>query len=191
MHIFILLISFYLFCVFYAAKIFLRKIWVCPDSLIYYTTDVYPPQSPYGKLFFSNFFICMHLFLSLRISSYSRSFVRIFSFLRESFLIYDHLWESILFSENFFWTLLICENLLLFMIIYENLFLFMIVCKNLLEHILAFYNLCENRQAYEHHHLRCIFHHQNMIIIFCWLYMFEFYVFYFEFFSFCVWLLFY
>ena len=62
-------------------------------------------------------------------------------------------------------SLLICENLFIFMIIYENLFLFMIICENLLEH-LTFYKL-ENKQAYEHHHLRSIFYHQNMITIFC------------------------
>ena len=46
----------------------------CPDRLIYYTTDVYPLQPPYGE------FICMHLFLFEKIIFYSWSTVKIFLF---------------------------------------------------------------------------------------------------------------
>ena len=51
-------------------------------------------------------------------------------------------------------------------------------------------NLClyENKHAYESHHLKQIFYHQNMIMIFCWFRMFQSHVFCFGFFSFCVWL---
>ena len=114
MHIFILLISFYLFCVFYAAKIFLKKIWVCPDSLIYYTTDVYPPHPPNGKLFYSNFlFACTYFYLW------------------ESLLIHDHLWESFLFCENLFLSMIICENLFFLVRIFFEPFLSVRICSYL------------------------------------------------------------
>ena len=80
--------------------------------------------------------------------------------------ILDYLWKSLLFVR-----------------ISLNLFFFMIICANLC--------LYENKQAYESHHLKQIFYHQKQIIIFCWFYMFQFCVFCFEFFSFCVWVLFY
>ena len=106
--------------VFFVLEKVLIKIWNSPDFvLIYYTTDLYPPQTLCGKLFFTKFifyfhapvFSCMNLLWSS---------VRIFSFCENLFF----LWEC-------FWTLLICENFFLFMIIYENLFLFMIICENL------------------------------------------------------------
>ena len=99
-------------------------------------------------------FIWVHLFLSVRVSSYLWESLLIYDRLWESFLIRDHMWESFRTTS-------------------------------------CFLNLCENKQAYEQHDLRCVCHHQNMIMIFCWLHMFQFCVFYFEFFSFCVWLLFY
>ena len=46
-------------------------------------------------------------------------------------------------------------------------------------------------EVYKHHHLKQIFYHQNMIMIFCWFHMFQFHVFSFKFFSFCAWLFFY
>ena len=58
------------FCI---AEIFLQKVSVCPDSLIYCTTDVCHPQFPVKNLSFHRFFclhllipICIHLFLSVR-----------------------------------------------------------------------------------------------------------------------------
>ena len=46
-------------------------------------------------------------------------------------------------------------------------------------------------ELYKHHHLKQIFYHQNIIMIFCWFHMFQFHVFSFKFFSFCAWLFFY
>ena len=89
-----------------------------------------------------------------------------------SICTYSYFWELIRICENRFFTVRICENI------------FHLWKSN-------FLNLCENKQAYKHHHLTCIFYHQNMIMIFCWVHMFQFYNSKFEFFSFCVWLLFY
>ena len=70
-------------------KISSWKKWVCPNNLIYYTTDVYLYRFPYGE------FIWMYLFfLSVRDSSYSWSPLRMFSF-----------------CENLFLSMIICENL--------------------------------------------------------------------------------
>ena len=85
------------------------------------------------------------------------------------------IWENLFFLWESFWILLICENL----------FLFMIICVNLL-----FLSVYEHKSAYECHHSKQIFYHQNMVMIFCWFCMFPFYVFCFEFCSFCVWVLF-
>ena len=100
-------------------------------------------------------------------------------------------YENVVFLQESFWNLLICENLFLYMIICENLFLFMITCENLLEYLFAFYSLFENKQVYECHHLKQIFYHQNLIVIFRWLRMFQFYVFLLWSLLFSVWLLFY
>ena len=80
------------------------------------------------------------------------------SYLRESLLIHDRLWKSVF----------------LFVWAFERLF-FSVKFK--------FLNLCENKAAYEPHHLRCTCYHQNMIMVFSWLHMFQFYVFYFVSFS--------
>ena len=74
----------------------------------------------------------------------------------------------------------------------KNHFLFMIIFENLYDHQQdsIFSSLYENKQAYQPHHLKQIFYHQNMIMIFCWFRMFQIYVFNFELFSFCVWVLF-
>ena len=67
------------FVFFVSQKFFLKK-WVCPNSLIYYATDMCLPQLPYGELFSTNLgpaflphsviFICVHLFLFVTTSSY-------------------------------------------------------------------------------------------------------------------------
>ena len=156
----ILLMSFHLFWVFCVANIFLKNIWVCPASLIYYNTDLYPYSTPYLRIYFLPnlapfflphllIFICVPLLLSVKISSYLWSSVRIFSY---SWLI---------------------------------------ICENLSWNLLAFYNLFQNKQAWECHHLRRMFYHQNMIMIICLLHMYQFCIICFEFFSFCVWLVFY
>ena len=51
--IFVLLVGFYLFCIFVLQKLFLKKslFWLCPDSLIYYTTDVHPLKTPIENYF--------------------------------------------------------------------------------------------------------------------------------------------
>ena len=46
---------------FMSQKLFLKKFWNCLDTLNNNTTDVYPLQVPYEE------FICMHLFLFVRI----------------------------------------------------------------------------------------------------------------------------
>ena len=43
-----------------------KEVYKCPNTLIYYTTDVYPPQLAYGKLFYYLFLftvICQNLSL--------------------------------------------------------------------------------------------------------------------------------
>ena len=84
----------------------------------------------------------------------------------------DHLWESHLFIRIFLNPSYLWESLL----IYDHL------CESI------FSSLYENKQAYESHHLKQLFYHQNTIMIFCWFHMFQVYDFCFEFFSFCVWL---
>ena len=78
--------GFGLICVFVRSKSFCKKkkkklAWNYLDSLIYYTTDVYPPQLAYRES------ICTHLFLFVIICK------NLF-YLWESLLIYDHLCES-------------------------------------------------------------------------------------------------
>ena len=89
--------------------------------------------------------------------------------------IFDYLWESLLFERTFLNPSHLWESLLIYDHLWESIFL----------------SLYENKQVYEYHHLKQIFYHQNTIVISCWFLMFQFYDFYFEFFSFCVWLLFY
>ena len=119
-----------------------------PYTLIYYTTDVHPPQPAYGELFVRTYF---YLWSSVRISffyenpfesSYLWSSVKIFPF-------YENLLNFFLFMIicriflNLFLFMIICENLSLlwesFLIssylwlsvrIFLNLFLFMIICEN-------------------------------------------------------------
>ena len=128
-----------MFCVFYVAKMFLEKIWICPDCFNYYTTDMYPPQLPYEEFIFHQF-LCLHALIFICENLPLWLSVRIFSFRQESFLIYDHLWESLLFCENFF------EPLLSVRI---SRYLWLSICENLLEHLFVSLNLCENKQAYE------------------------------------------
>ena len=59
--------------------------------------------------------------------------------------IYMHLFLLVTICDNFF-----------------EFFLFVTICENLL-----FLSLYENKQAYEHHHLKQIFCHKKQIIIFC------------------------
>ena len=61
--------------------------------------------------------------------------------------------------------------------IYYQLYILILICQNLLKIFLASYSLCENKQVYKHHHLKQIFYNQNMIIMFCWICMFQFYFF--------------
>ena len=150
---------------------------------IYYTTNVYPYQPTYRE------FTCTHLFLLAIICKNLFESLLIFDHLRGSLFIYDHLWESVPLWE-FFWILCFCENLFLFMIICENLFLLwesfwiFLIYDPLCETI--FLSPYENKHTYESHHLKHLFYHQNMLMVFCQFRMFQVYVFCFEFFSFCV-----
>ena len=109
------------------SKPYLKK-WVCPDNLIYYTTDVYPPHPPFlwriifhwiSTNFFTPFtyfylcaliFICENLFLSVRTYSHlseslficQNLFSSVCTYFRlwESLLVYDHLWESLLIYDH-------------------------------------------------------------------------------------------
>ena len=80
--------------------------------------------------------------------------------------------------------------------IYMHLLLFVTICENLFESLLiynhlwesTFLSLYENKQTYEHHYLKQIFYHQNMIM-FCWFRMFPFYAFCLKFFSFYIWVI--
>ena len=82
------------FC-FSIANFFLKK-WVCPDSLIYYTTVCH--LDPLMENYFSpSIFIRMHLFLIVWI--FYDHLWESFLFLQKSFFIYVYLWES-LFIEN-------------------------------------------------------------------------------------------
>ena len=144
--------------VFWVKKFFLKKSWIGPRHLKYYTTDVYPGQ-PHGELFFTKFstnfltrftyshlcaliFICENLFLS----------VRIFSYFWESLLICVSLGESLLICENLRESLLIPENPFLSLRISFYLSESVFICQNLLQHPFAFYNPYEDKQAYENHH---------------------------------------
>ena len=94
---FISLVGFGLIWVFVSAKSFpkiqkKKLVWNCPNTLMYYTTDMYPYQLTYRGC------VCTLLFL--------------FVVICENLFF---LWES-------FWILLICENLFLSMIVCKNLF---------------------------------------------------------------------
>ena len=105
-----------------------KQINRCPDSLNYYTIDVYLYQPTYRE------FICTKLFLFC-----------------------DDLWESLLFMRIFL-------NLSLSVIIFSSLWLSVKIYDHPCESI--FLILYENKQAYEYHHLKQIFYHQNTITIF-------------------------
>ena len=124
-------------------KVFLKIFQICLKNLIYYTTDVYPRQPPYGELFSTIsapiFFYRIHLFLFVCIH-----------------FIYKNLFLFIIICKNLFLFVIICENHFLFMIICENLFLSMIVCKNLFLffkiyfyfHLFSLIFTCENLFLY-------------------------------------------
>ena len=145
--------------------------WVCPDSLFYYTTNVYPLQPTYRELFFTKF------------SSNLFYHIYLFSFVCTHFICQNFLLLMIV-CENLFLYMTTCENFFLFMIIYENLFLIIIICENfslfvrtyfhLWESLFIYYrlqkiflindhlreslflSLYENKQAYEYHHVLLI-----------------------------------
>ena len=97
-----------------------KEVQNCPDTLIYYTTDVYPPQPTYGKLFVRTYF---YLWSPVGVFSF---YWNLF-FLWKSLLIYEHLWRSFLFVRisPYLWS-----SVRIFSF-YENLSLFMIICENL------------------------------------------------------------
>ena len=103
--VFIWLVGFYFYWVFHAADISLKKVWVCPNSLIYYTTDVHHPHSLslWKTIFYHFFFFFLFAFTYIYLcESFTTCknllfFARIFlnpSYLWESLFIYDHLWGS-------------------------------------------------------------------------------------------------
>ena len=158
---------------FFYSKFIVEKIWNWFDSFIHSTTSVYPLNSPMKDYFSPNSFYlyaiifnCVNLLPPTRISSFVRTF-----------FIYAHFWESLLYCNNLFLSLRTCSYLWSSVRIFWSNFLF--------------YSLYENKQVYEYHHLKKIFDHQNMVMIFCWLRIFQIHVFCFEFFLFCFWLIFY
>ena len=96
-------------------------------------------------------FISKNLFLFMIICENLFLFARISSYLWSSVRISSFLWESV-------WTLRICENP----------FLFMIICENLLAYLLLFTVFLKISK-----HMNSIV----MIMIICWLRMYQFYVF--------------
>ena len=74
--------------------------------------------------------------------------------------LFEIIWESLLFMRIFLNPYL-WESLLIYDHLWESVFL----------------SLYENKQAYEYHHLKQNFYHQNTIMIFCWFHMFQGYVF--------------
>ena len=113
---------------FFHLKSLLEKIeFVLIASITILLSALHHPHPQRFNQFFSNLLICMHLFLSVRISSYSWSSVNIFSFFaRISFCQWSSVKISSFWQESF-WVLLICDNLFLFMIICENLLSNMII----------------------------------------------------------------
>ena len=103
--------SFYMLCIFLCCKNCSRKNLAYLDSLIYYTTDVYPYWPPNQEIFFTKS---------------STKFFTAFT--------YFYLCALIFMLES----LLIWENIFLFIMICGNLVLFMIICENLLEYLLLF-----------------------------------------------------
>ena len=104
---------------FCAIKYFLKKnklIWNCLDNLNNNTTDV-KRFLPHLLIFFvcGLIFICVNLFLSVKISF--------------------HLSKSLFIGENLFLFMIICESLFLTIIIYENLFFYLpkptFICEHL------------------------------------------------------------
>ena len=114
-------------------NLFLKKL-VCPNSLIYYTTDVYYPSTPQWRIIFSIFFFYFHapmfncvnlLWPSAKISSFCENLFFVLenlfffvknvlnsSYLSESLLIYDHLWKFLFIYDHlwesfstYFWLL--------------------------------------------------------------------------------------
>ena len=132
-----------------------KKVQNCPDTLIYYTSDVSLLNLSIKNLFIRTYFylwasgeslLFMRIFW---ISSCLWSSVRIFSFyenLFKSLLIYNHLWESLLFMRiflNFFLYMINCENLFESFLIYDHLwesFPFMRILFNPFFFITNFFN---------------------------------------------------
>ena len=137
---------------------------------------MYPPQPSYGQLFSTK---------PVSFFSPVRTYFHFWKYL----LIYDHLWESFL-NHNCLWkssfflskSIFNCVHLFISVRTYDHLQKYFLMCSHLWESI--FLSPYENKQAYEYHHLKQNFYHQNTIMIFCWFRIFQFYVFYFEFFSF-------
>ena len=175
MLVFILLISFYLFCVFCVAKGFLKNIefvLLASFTLLLMFTPINPQWRIY---FFINFFTNFFTNFSLAFTYYQQCafiFICLHSF--SSAFTYFYSYEPIFISQN----------------------LFLPVCtySHLSESFKTFscFLQCswKSSRVYEYHRLKQIFYHQKMIATFNWLPIFQFYVFYFEFFSFCVLLFF-
>ena len=110
-------------------------------------------------------------------------FVSISSFLWELFFICEHL---LFFMRNSFLSKSMSYFSWKVFFIPEHLFFFMITFF----YFCFFLSLYENKQTYKSHHLKQIFYHQNMIMIFCRFCMFQTYDFWLEFFQFYVWVFF-
>ena len=92
--IFILVVCFYLICVFVLQIFLLKSLEILLIASFTMPLMCNPLNPPYGELFFTNvFFICKLLFSTVWI---------FYDHLWESFFIYVYLWGSFYFCENFF-----------------------------------------------------------------------------------------
>ena len=117
-----MLVGFCLFCVFFVAKISLKKIWNCLESVLIAS--------------FTILLMCILLYYYTTILSSTHLWRIIFYQLNTIFLLY----ALILIGENLFLFMIICENLLLTIIICENLFLFV----KIYFYLCALIFICEN-----------------------------------------------
>ena len=136
--VFILSISFHLFCAFCVAKRFLKKF----------------------KLVFETSYIILLMFTPLNSP------------------IFHQIYHQILWSRALFLFICTYSPLLELIRICENIFFLVGIFESVLFSVENwFFKSLWKQASVEYYHLICIFHHQNVIMVFCWLHVFQFYVF--------------